>query len=37
MSHVLTFGMLDTSRIFTPFSVMWSHNFAKTVIMLPTL
>ena len=36
-SRVLTFGMLDTSRIVTPFNALWSHNVAKTVIMLPAV
>jgi hypothetical protein len=36
-SHLLTFGMLDTSCVITPFNALWSHNFAKTVIMLPTV
>ena len=36
VNHVLTFGMLDTSRIVTPFNALWSHNVAKIVIMLPT-
>jgi len=35
MSHGLIFGMLDTSRNFTPFNALWSQNVAKTVIMLP--
>jgi len=33
----LTFVMLDTSRIVTSFNALWSHNVAKTVIMLPTV
>jgi len=35
--HVLTFVMLDTSHIVTPFNALWSHNVAKTVIMLLAL
>ena len=35
VSHVLTIGMLDTSRIVTQFNALWSHNFAKTVNMQP--
>ena len=35
--HVLTFGMMDTSHIVTPFNALWSQNVAKTVIMLPTV
>jgi hypothetical protein len=37
VGHVLTFGMLDTSRIVTPFNALWSHSVAKTVIMLRTV
>jgi hypothetical protein len=37
VSHVLTFGMLDTSLIVTLFNAPWSHNVAKTVIMLPAV
>jgi hypothetical protein len=37
VSHVLTFGMPDTSLIATPFDALRSHNVAKTVIMLPTV
>ena len=37
VSHVLTFVMLDTYRIVTPFNALLSHNVAKTVIMLPTV
>ena len=37
VSHVLTFVMLDTSHIVTPYNALWSHNVTKTVIMLPAL
>ena len=37
VSHSLTFVMLDTSRIVTPFNALWSHSVTKTVIMLPTV
>ena len=37
VSHFLTFGMLDTSHIVTPFTALWSYNVAKTVIMLPAV
>jgi hypothetical protein len=28
MIHVLTFGMLDTSHLVTPYNALWSHNVA---------
>jgi hypothetical protein len=30
MRLVLIFGMLDTSRMVTPFNVLWSHNVAHS-------
>jgi len=37
VSHVVPFGMLDTSHIVTPVNALWSHSVVKTVIMLPTV